>query len=63
MTQKELMYLEDAVGHETNIISIIEESINYLNDDNLISFMKNELRKHKNTKEKIMYILEDKSHE
>ena len=63
MTQKELLYFEDAVGHETNIISIIEESINYLNDDNLISFMKNELRKHKNTKEKIMYILEDKSHE
>ena len=27
MTQKELLYVEDAIGHEQNIIKIINESL------------------------------------
>ena len=63
MTQKELLYFEDAVGHEQNIISIIEESINNLEEDNLITFMQEELEKHNNTKENLMNKLEEKNNE
>ena len=61
MTQKELSYLEDAIGHEKNIIDICKESLNNLEDDNLISFLTQQLEKHKETKEKLLNILEVKS--
>ena len=63
MTQKELLYMEDAVGHESNIIQILEESINNLEDENLISFMKSELNIHKEIKEYLINKLEEKSNE
>ena len=63
MTQKELLYIEDAIGHEQNIISICEDTINNLEDSNLVSFMKNEVKKHTSTKEKLTKILEAKSNE
>lgn len=46
MTQKELLYLEDAINHEKNIISICNEAINMLENDDLISFFENEKNKH-----------------
>ena len=39
MTQKELLYVEDAIGHEKNIISICNETVNMLEEDDLVSFM------------------------
>ncbi len=63
MTQKELLYLEDAIGHETNIISICEESINCLQDKTLISFLKKEVKKHAAMKSRLMNMLEAKSNE
>lgn len=63
MTQKELLYLEDAIGHEKNIITIIEDTISRLDDENLVSFMQNELTNHTNMKEKLMNFLEDKANE
>ena len=33
MTQKELLYLEDAIGHEKNIISIVEDTKERLEDE------------------------------
>ena len=61
MTQKELSYVEDAIGHEGNIIKIINESLNNLQDENLISFMKNELNIHTTMKEKLMTKLEEEA--
>ena len=46
MTQKELLYYEDAVGHEKSIIKICEESIKKLEDEKLINFMKEEVTRH-----------------
>ena len=63
MTQKELAYLEDAIGHEKNIISIIDETINDLENEDLIFFLKNELEVHNETKEKILNMLEVKANE
>ena len=46
MTQKELAYFEDAVGHEKNIIKILEESIKMIDDEKLTEFMNDEVNKH-----------------
>lgn len=63
MTQKELLYFEDAVGHEGNIIKIIEAGLQNLEDENLVTFMNNELTKHKEAKERLMNLLEVKQNE
>ena len=58
MTQKELLYVEDAIGHETNIIKIVQETIKNLQDENLISFLEKELEKHVTTKQELIAKLE-----
>lgn len=63
MTQKELLYLEDAIGHESNIISICEETIKNLQDQNLVSFLQNELAGHVSTKNSLMSVMEGKANE
>lgn len=63
MTQKELSYVEDAIGHEENIIKIINELLNNLEKEELISFIKNEIDKHTTIKENLMNLLEDKNNE
>lgn len=60
MTQKELLYFEDAIGHEGNMIKIIGSQLQNMKDENLISFMNNELTKHTEIKEKLMNLLEEK---
>jgi len=61
MTQKELLYVEDAVGHETNIIKILQETIKNIQDEKLISFLENKLETHVSMKEKLINKLEEKS--
>ena len=63
MTQKELAYIEDAIGHEKNIVSIIEETINKIEDENLEKFLNQELLIHKDTKDKLLNMLEVKTNE
>ncbi len=63
MTQKELLYFEDAVGHEGNIIKIIEAGLQNLEDENLRAFMNNELTKHNEVKQRLMNLLEAKQNE
>ena len=60
MTQKELSYLEDAIGHEQNIIKIIDNTIKELSDENLINFMNQENSIHKERKEKLTNLLKEK---
>ena len=54
MTQKELLYVEDAIGHEGVIINVLTETLNYLEDPNLISFMEKELKLHEEFQEKLV---------
>ncbi len=63
MTQKELAYVEDAIGHETNIINICNETLNMLEDENLISFIRKEIKKHEDMKEELLNMLEVKCNE
>jgi ppGpp synthetase/RelA/SpoT-type nucleotidyltranferase len=60
MTQKELLYVEDAVGHEQNIIKILDESLANLEDENLVSFMEKEVKEHASTLKKLIKLLEVK---
>ncbi len=63
MTQKELLYVEDAISHEQILSSIIKESITNLVDHTLISFMKKELKDHQVMEQKLTKLLEDVSNE
>ena len=57
MTQKELLYVEDAIGHEQNLIKIVNETINLLQDTNLKNFMGGQLKIHQDIKTKLMNLL------
>ena len=59
MTQKELAYVEDAIGHE----AICQETKNYLKDEALKSFIESEISKHEETKGELMHMLEVKANE
>ena len=63
MTQKELLYLEDAIGHEQNIISIIKDGLEKLEDEKLVEFMQEEINKHNDLKQNLIAKLEEKSNE
>ena len=63
MTQKELLYVEDAVGHEKNIISILNETLNQLEDKNLCTFITKQINKREKILGKLMSVLEEKSNE
>ena len=63
MTQKELLYVEDAIGHEQNIIKILNESLANLEDEKLVSFMEKENKKHTETLKELIKLLEVESDE
>lgn len=59
MTQKELLYVEDAIGHENIIISMIDDALNNLKAENLITFMEKEKKNHNTTLNRLISLLED----
>ena len=63
MTQKEISYLEDAIGHEDSMIKICSESITYLEDEDLVSFMNDEIKNHSKVKTKLIKLMEEKANE
>ena len=63
MTQKELNYVEDAIGHEQNIIKILEFTKENIQDKNLKNFIENEYNIHTSMKEYLLNMLEGKTNE
>lgn len=63
MTQKELLYIEDAIGHETSVIAYLNNAINNLEDEELTSYIQDVIKKHENTKKKLIKKLEDNTNE
>ena len=63
MTQKELSYLEDAIGHEQNIIKICTDICNRLQDEELKTFINNEIDTHTTMKQDLINLLEAKASE
>lgn len=61
MTQKELLYVEDAIGHEQNVGAIVNDAISKLEDKTLKTFLKNELKKHQAIEAKLMNLLESET--
>lgn len=61
MTQKELLYVEDAIGHEKNMIAICKETMRCLNDEKLKDFLGKEVKKHEDMQKKLLKMLEDKA--
>ncbi len=63
MTEKELLYFEDAVSHEDILISICENIKENLEDEELKDFISKEVEKHNNIKKNLMDKLEEKVNE
>ena len=61
MTQKELLYFEDAIGHESNMIKVLNETVSNMQDEQLISYLNDEIEKHQTRKNKLMNVLEVKT--
>lgn len=61
MTQKELAYVEDAIGHESNIIKILQETLKNTQNEEINNFLETELSEHVKTKEKLINKLEEKA--
>ena len=59
MTQKELLYVEDAINHEKVIIDCINSIIDNLDDKDLVDYMNIELENHDNIKNSFMNLLEN----
>ena len=59
MTQKELLYVEDAISHEANVISYLEEAIEKVNDYNVQEFFEKELVHHNKVKKDLLNFLKE----
>ena len=57
MTQKELLYVEDAIGHEKSLAAILQESITHIEGENLKTFLQKECEKHQNMENKLKDVL------
>ena len=63
MTQKELLYLEDAINHEMSIIQIIDHSISNLSSEEFINYFNEQKNKHLNIKNNLINLLKEKTNE
>lgn len=63
MTQKELLYIEDAIGHEKVIIDVCNDLLTHITDDEISQFINNEINNHNTIKSNLLNMLEVKSHE
>ncbi len=63
MTQKELLYVEDAIGHEISLEKILEDSISNMEDESLKEFFEQEKEIHQKRKELLLELLEVKCNE
>lgn len=63
MSQKELLYYEDAIMHEDYTIKICEALSKRLKDSELISFMNDEVKHHEMIKKRLLTQMEDICHE
>ena len=63
MTQKELLYLEDAIGHEQNIVKLCKSFINNIQDNNLILFITEAINTHNQNITKITNLMEELQNE
>ena len=61
MTQKELLYVEDAVEHERSIIKICNDLLTKLNDTSLIAFFEEQIGSHENMQNELISFLKERA--
>ncbi len=59
MTEKELLYVEDAINHEIYMITTCKEVEDCLTDDNLVKLVKKLGRKHESILSMFMDLLSE----
>ena len=60
MTEKELLYYEEATQHEESIIKILNDSIKRVESEEIKNFLEQELEIHTTLKENLISLLEEK---
>ncbi len=63
MTQKELLYMEDAIGHEQNLAVMCQNFSGAVEDEELQHFLTKLAKKHQSIKEKLMKTMEEIANE
>ena len=63
MTQKELLYVEDAICHEMNMLDYLNEMLNSIQDENLITMISEHVENHQNLENSLMGLLEENANE
>ena len=58
MTQKELLYIEDAINHEKTLQNVCIESASFLEDESLVDYLLKMSKKHENMSKKLIKELE-----
>ena len=63
MTQKELLYIEDAIGHERCMSHYLESVIPLLKDKKLETFLDKQWKLHKDMEKNLCKLLEGECHD
>ena len=63
MTQKELLYLEDACKHEEIILDVLDDALNTLDDETFLDSIQTEISIHQRLLDNLNQLLEDKANE
>ena len=61
MTQKELLYVEDAIEHERSIVKICSDLLSHLSDNSLSMFISEQITRHENMENDLMLLLKEKA--
>lgn len=59
MTEKELLYMEDAVGHEQNLETIFTNFSAAIEDSKLSTFIEKLAKKHQDLSKKLLKVMEE----
>ena len=63
MTQKELLYGEDAINHERNIVYYLNDAISSIQNEELTSFLEDEIIYHEEISKKLLNLLDGEINE
>ena len=59
MTQKELLYVEDAIGHEKTMIEMLNSTMESLEDEELQEYLDSEIKIHTKMEKELLKFMED----
>ena len=63
MTEKELLYVEDAIEHEKSIIGICNDLVSKVEEDNYKTFLNNQISNHQSLQDNLMNLLKENANE